>query len=150
MKNKSTFILLAVLLFGTQLNAQTKIIAHKSHSGKAGTFNINSNHNFGLSPIIYLDTLVRLSDSLFVEILHEQFSKNTWTDTVSYDASNKNYYRRFNYLNKSLEELEEELPKTVLIGFDKKKKQLKFPYLVPFIIPKQSDRQDQGQQKIKK
>ncbi len=124
MKTRPTFFaLLSLLLFSFQLQAQTKIIAHKSHSGKAGTFNIFSAHNFGLAPIVTTDTVIHVSDSIFVAIMHEEFSKSNWRDTVRYTEKNKRYYYRHIYLGKSLEELEEEMPNTVFIGFERKDEQ---------------------------
>ncbi len=118
MKVKQTLSITLLLLFSITTYSQTKIIAHKSHSGKASTFNIHSVHNFGLGPMISTDTVIHVSDSIFVAIMSEHLSKKTWKDTVEYSATNKNYYLQNIYLNKSLEELQAEMPRTVFIGFE--------------------------------
>ena len=118
MKTKYLLFSSFLLLFCFTLQAQTKIIAHKSHSGKPATFNIHSTHNFGLTPIITTDTVIHVSDSVFVAIMSEEFSKSSWRDTVKYSAKNKRYYLRHIFLGKSLDELKEEMPNTVFIGFE--------------------------------
>ncbi|MEZ4887517.1 MAG: hypothetical protein R3E32_22480 [Chitinophagales bacterium] len=118
MKTKQTFLAVFLLLFSCTLFAQTKIIAHKSHSGKPSTFNVFSAHNFGITPIIITDTVIRVTDSIFVAVMHEEFSKSTWRDTVSYNEQTKNYYSRHYYFGKSLEVLQAEMPNTVFIGFE--------------------------------
>lgn len=144
MKTKFIFLLFVILLLSTHLQAQTKIIAHKSHSGKAATFNIHSSHNFGWVPIMVLDTLVRLSDSVYVEIMHERTFNNIEKDTVVHNANTKNYYRQFVYIGKSLEELKADYPQTVFIGFEEaqQKPKKKFQFLHQELIP--IDKQDQN------
>jgi len=123
MKTKHTFWAALFLLFSLTTYSQTKIIAHKSHSGKASTFNIHSVHNFGLGPMISTDTVIHVSDSIFVAVMSEYLSKKTWKDTVEYSATNKNYYLQHIFLGKSLEELKSEMPSTVFIGFEKEDEQ---------------------------
>lgn len=128
MKTSTTFLAVILFLcigFQPSMQAQTKIIAHKSHSGKAATFNIFSAHNFGLGPhhVTVVDTVFRVSDSTFVEVLRWEPNKHSWKNTITYTAENKNYYYERVYLGKSLEILEGEMPTTVFIGFEEEDEQ---------------------------
>ena len=70
MKTKITFILLLVFLF---CNSQTKVIAHKSHSGSRATFfksyqkTASGQSSFGLPSmvnIVILDTIIMINKSV--------------------------------------------------------------------------------------
>lgn len=59
--------LLSLLIISSQTQAQTAIIAHKSHSGTESTFFIDPSTNFGIPNDIYIRT-DSISDSIAVRI----------------------------------------------------------------------------------
>lgn len=69
MRETKTLLLLIALMGTSSLAfAQTKMIAHKSHSGKVGTFSIRGEGNFGLGPMKIAEKVEKLSDTTLVEI----------------------------------------------------------------------------------
>lgn len=66
---RSTFLIIFTFCV-TSTFAQTKLIAHKSHSGKLSTFSIKTEGNFGLSAWPVPEKVIKLSDSTLVEVGH--------------------------------------------------------------------------------
>ncbi|MES2284423.1 MAG: hypothetical protein V4547_01960 [Bacteroidota bacterium] len=68
-------VVLAILIIGGNVNAfcQTKMIAHKSHSGKNNTFSPNSNSsgNFGNYYYVRTDSVVKISDKAIVTFISD-------------------------------------------------------------------------------
>lgn len=83
MKLKSIFFFLVVISLGQQANAQTKWIAHESHSGAPEHFSPRSYaDNFGLvEPPPFLDSIVKINDSTVVKYL-SQMSTPFFYDTI--------------------------------------------------------------------
>lgn len=96
--------LVSLIILSTQLNAQTKLISHKSHSGKTSNFSKAysgnlfdiGNSNFGMAPEIHvrkaqLDSLIFINDSTTVMVTSEHCYN-------PYDPSNrkKRHYNRQN------------------------------------------------------
>lgn len=68
---------LSLISFG-----QTKLIAFKSHSGRLSNFSISGFDNVGMPPIL-IDTILRLNDSIIVEISSIGWGKGgEFTDTI--------------------------------------------------------------------
>lgn len=72
MKNiKTLSFFIAFMALNVFVFAQTKLIAHKSHSGKLSAFSINGEGNFGEGNIIVpkytSKRITKISDNLFVE-----------------------------------------------------------------------------------
>lgn len=91
-----TSLFLLACLSASFIHAQTAIIAHKSHSGTAGSFFTDPNSNFG-EPGPQLIQIVRLNDSTYIQVYHE-FSGMIYHDTV-----HKN--RKFNHYNKDVDSI---------------------------------------------
>lgn len=99
-------ILLFICFVSAISQAQTAIIAHKSHSGTATDFLIDPSGNFG-EPGPQLIQIVRLNDSTYVNV-YSEFSGFIYHDTVR-DKINYNlnidsihqpsYYNRVEYIN---------------------------------------------------
>lgn len=102
-------ILVFSICFITSLSqAQTAIIAHKSHSGSAVDFFMDPNTNFG-EPGPQLIQVVRINDSTYVHVMSE-FSGFIYHDTIRYNSSKaklldslyehkKNYVELINFKN---------------------------------------------------
>ena len=75
-----TLFILCICLTTSISQAQTAIIAHKSHSGTAINFFTDPNTNFG-EPGPQLIQIVRLNDSTYIEVYHS-FSGMTYHDTI--------------------------------------------------------------------
>lgn len=98
---KSTF-LLVLLLTAFVCQAQTKIIAHKSHSGskhsftkayQQNLFNINSS-NFGLPSkenIVVLDTVIALNESTTILKIRESIIK--YHEGTNYKTLTKAHFK---------------------------------------------------------
>jgi hypothetical protein len=97
------YILVSFLFFGLFAQSQTKIIAHKSHSGsvknfskayKNNLFDINRS-NFGgpfIRPLIYLDTVIAVNDSTTIlKTRHANFCSIDGTIDQRNDSSNYTY-----------------------------------------------------------
>lgn len=91
-----TAFFLFIFGYTSFVQAQTAIIAHKSHSGTAADFFIDPNTNFG-EPGPQLVQLVRLNDSTYIQVFYE-FSGMIYHDTV-----HKN--RRFNNYNPKVDSI---------------------------------------------
>lgn len=98
MRHSLLLLTLSFLLFGKSLTAQTKLIAHKSHSGSAANFSkaLNKNlfnigeSNFGMAPQRHvrnsnLDTVKLLSPTVAVMVTSESCY---WEDYGGGDRSN--------------------------------------------------------------
>jgi hypothetical protein len=58
-----------LLLLCSQVFAQTKLVAHRSHSGTAATFSSREEGNFGwIEPRQILKKVIRLSDTTAIEV----------------------------------------------------------------------------------
>jgi len=86
---KQLFIFLSIFSTYT-VNAQTKVIAHKSHSGKSKTLFTNpiGESNFGMAPQRFvrnskLDSVILISDNVAIMITSEH------CHTEDYDGSDK-------------------------------------------------------------
>lgn len=132
MKNFRLLVGIVVCFVGftTEIQAQTKWIAHKSHSGDLAEINYNNKGNFGLAePFFAVDTVVKISNTCLVEIKTEHFSRNrnngVLRDTIcdhpmlseTDPTKLQNYYPR----------------RTVMIGFEKPVKQ-NFNWILPLIL----------------
>ena len=97
------YILVSFLFFGLVAQSQTKIIAHKSHSGsvknfskayKNNLFDINRS-NFGgpfIQPVFYLDTVIAVNDSTTIlKTKSPNFCSIKGTDVQKSDPSNYTY-----------------------------------------------------------
>jgi hypothetical protein len=101
------FQILFFICFVTSFaEAQTAIIAHKSHSGSSSDFFIDPNTNFG-EPGPQLIQVVRLNDSTYVNV-YSEFSGFIYHDTVrnkiDYNLNidslkQPGYYNRIEYIN---------------------------------------------------
>jgi len=92
--------------------AQTKMIAHKSHSGLPADFTLAGDDNYG-NPPMHMDTLIWLSDTSIIEIMSYGYGDTPRRDTVY----NHPYFSRPGI---SLEEIQSMYPNyTVFIGFEK-------------------------------
>jgi hypothetical protein len=108
-----TTILMTLLCIGLSIgtSAQTKMIAHRSHSGPTADFSPAGDDNFG-NPPMHMDTLIRLSDTAIVEIMSYGYGDAPQRDTVY----NHPY---FNKPGISMEEIQSMYPRfTVFIGFE--------------------------------
>lgn len=115
-KMKTTWMLLLSICLYTAGFAQTKMIAHKSHSGLPADFSLEGDDNYG-NPPMHMDTLIWLSDTSIVEIMSYGYGDTGRRDTVY----NHPYFNRPGI---SLEEIQSMYPNyTVFIGFDKKAKE---------------------------
>ncbi|MNU63822.1 hypothetical protein D3C71_530800 [compost metagenome] len=95
MKQLLLFLTFALSSF---LQAQTAIIAHKSHSGTASTFVIDPSGNFG-EPAPRLKQVVRLNDTTSLEI-YSDFGGFSYYDTVYRNPQYANYELNIDSLNK--------------------------------------------------
>ncbi len=77
-----TIFILCICLTASISQAQTAIIAHKSHSGAAESFFTDPSTNFG-DPGPQLIQIVRLNDSTYVHVMAE-FSGFIYHDTMRY------------------------------------------------------------------
>lgn len=93
---KNTFLFLTVTL-SSFLQAQTAIIAHKSHSGTASTFVIDPSGNFG-EPPPRLKQVVRLNDTTSIEI-YDDFGYYYY-DTVYRNPQYSNYNLNLDSMNR--------------------------------------------------
>lgn len=84
-----TVFIVCMCLTASISQAQTAIIAHKSHSGTAVDFFIDPNTNFG-EPGPQLIQLIRLNDSTYIQV-YSEFSGMIYHDTVRKN-SKYNYY----------------------------------------------------------
>ena len=107
--------MVVLLAGGADVFCQTKMIAHKSHSGGIESFSVNGSDNFGLD-MPDIDSVVRLTDTSVLRFpgLHGR------VDTV---------YKGRSWpidLFGDIDELRKGFPGTKFIGFDRKKKQSKY------------------------
>lgn len=84
-----TVFIICICLTASISQAQTAIIAHKSHSGMAVNFVIDPNSNFG-EPGPQLVQIVRLNDSTYIQVFQE-FSGMIYHDTVRKNSPWGNY-----------------------------------------------------------
>lgn len=90
-------LLLLTLTLSSLLQAQTAIIAHKSHSGTASTFFIDPSGNFG-NPPPRLKQVVRINDTTSIEI-YDDFGYYYY-DTVYRNPQYSNYNLNLDSMNK--------------------------------------------------
>lgn len=104
-----TLFILCICLTASLSQAQTAIIAHKSHSGTAIDFFTDPNTNFG-EPGPQLIQIVRLNDSTYIEvynsysgmIYHDTIRKNRKISTYHEDVDSiyqQEYYNHIEYIN---------------------------------------------------
>ncbi len=110
----NSFILCLFILWNISTQAQTKIIAHKSHSGKMETFSAKGDGNFGeIEPPMKIDTIIKISDTSVVQISrmgwhHEDVMRIV--DTIyNHGICNKP--------DVTIAHLKKYYPKTKLLGF---------------------------------
>ncbi|MDF3025898.1 MAG: hypothetical protein K0S23_205 [Fluviicola sp.] len=100
-----TILVSIVCLLASAVQAQTAIIAHKSHSGSAADFFMDPNTNFG-EPGPQLIQVVRINDSTYVNVFSE-FSGFIYHDTVrgrinsnlDIDSIKRSRYDHIEYIN---------------------------------------------------
>jgi hypothetical protein len=108
---KTTIVLIIGILSINGI-AQTKQIAHKSHSGTAESFTMDGPDNFGIVIRILSDSLIKLNDSTAVEKRYFTFGETQMQDTLhSSIFSNLTIQRRDSINNRR------EVPVT-FVGFD--------------------------------
>lgn len=102
-------LFLSIICFTALVSqAQTAILAHKSHSGTAADFFIDPSTNFG-EPGPSLIQIVRLNDSTYVNV-YSEFSGFIYHDTMHYNSregkaldslyqSEKNYLELIDFKN---------------------------------------------------
>ncbi len=111
-KLKTCFFIISFCLLFSVLHAQTKIIAHKSHSGSNENFKIAyetgffdiENSNFGMAPeptvrSSSLDSLIFLSDSVAVIVTSERCERRQRTSKWS--AGKDTLYNHFLFTKKN-------------------------------------------------
>lgn len=107
--------IILIVLIGNKAIGQTKIIAHKSHSGKMINFKAkNYPDNFGLPPSS-IDSIIKISETKIVEISHYPFRSR---DTMKIEFSTY----LFGYPKIPIDSIRKNYPYIKYIGFDKKKK----------------------------
>jgi hypothetical protein len=113
MKKIFTLVSLFLLLFNT--TAQTKIIAHKSHSGTSEGFSASDDDNFGLPSQFRsrLDTVIKLTNNRVIEIFHIPAFENS--ERVVDTMTN---HPVFNNPEVSLDSMKKRYPNVEFIGFD--------------------------------
>lgn len=100
-----TIIVFCICFIASLSQAQTAIIAHKSHSGASIDFFIDPSGNFG-DPGPQLIQVVRLNDSTYVNV-YSEFSGFIYHDTVrsrinynlNIDSLKQSGYNRIEYIN---------------------------------------------------
>lgn len=105
-------LILIIILSALSLTAisQTKMIAHKSHSGSLQNFTTDGIHNFGDPPMpMVIDTVKRLSDSTIVRVFHDYWGNNS--DTIQ-------NHPFFNDPNIAVDSLQKMFPETTFVGYD--------------------------------
>jgi hypothetical protein len=107
---KATYLIIASLLLlgGMRVSAQTKMIAHLSHSGSIESFDASGVDNFGLAPR-HIDSVLRLTDTSAIEF------SNYGRDTVTNPA----YGNNWKIISDSLRR---QFPNVKFVGFEKKKR----------------------------
>ncbi len=140
MKTIKYFLLsTAIFLFlsiSTNSYSQTKMIAHKSHSGSSKTFTPNSAGNFGEPFHFQLDTIVKLTDTSVVEI--RTFMEMREVDTIF-------NHRLCNNPEIGFDSLKIYYPHIALIGFEEsanKEQENKTPIVVPSILEEDSNKEN--------
>ncbi len=111
-KIKRCLILLCTFILPAFLFGQTKVIAHKSHSGNTGTFKIAyetglfdiDNSNLGMAPeptvrSASLDSLIFLSDTSAVMVTSQHCSR--WERTTKWSAGKDTLYNHFLFSKKN-------------------------------------------------
>lgn len=91
--------LLSVLILSSQIQAQTAIIAHKSHAGTENTFFIDPSTNFGIPDDVYIRT-DSISDSIAVRISQDWSNRSIVNfDTIRLKKSENGtpYYEYIGY-----------------------------------------------------
>ena len=132
MKLKQILLIITSFL-SIGLFAQTKIIAHKSHSGKPNTFNINnSSDNFGL-PSSYIDTIFKISDTCVLEVGWNGYERKR--NIVCHHPCCNNP-------KISLDSLKKIYPNIILIGFEPGKKTGSKKSVAILIQPKDTNNQN--------
>lgn len=102
------FLLITILSFSWLSQAQTAIIAHKSHSGAASTFVIDPSSNFG-EPPPRLSQVIRLNDTASILVYYDYGSGYIYDTTyrhpyfsnyeLNIDSANSNRYFQVDYIN---------------------------------------------------
>ena len=91
-------ILFFICFIASITQAQTAIIAHKSHAGASADFFIDPSTNFGDPQAIYkLIQVVRLNDSTYVNVYMDEYSSYINHDTIH---SAVNYHLNIDSLKK--------------------------------------------------
>ncbi len=94
-----SFLLFFVCFTGSLLQAQTAIIAHKSHAGTASDFFIDPSTNFGI-PSPRLVQVIRLNDSTSIEV-YDNYQGYYEYDTVYKNPTYANYDLDLDSITKS-------------------------------------------------
>ena len=119
MKSLRIALFLGLLLsIHSSVFSQTKLIAHKSHSGKVKTFTAKAEGNFGL-PSHYrlrrLDSLIRISDTLAVAYSSIRETNVVLKDTVRID--DPDYLGELSKM--PIDDVKKRYPSIKFIGFEK-------------------------------
>jgi hypothetical protein len=132
---KSTFALILILT-GFVLAAQTKVIAHKSHSGHMHTLIKNTEDNFGLNPdhqILKVDSVQRVSPAMILLYKQAYGDQGVLKDSVFLNTNPNNIVA-------VLDSLKKVYPSAKFIGFDtsvrtKKKNKSEIVLIIPDQFP---------------
>ncbi|MGB0931808.1 MAG: hypothetical protein ACPGVB_13585, partial [Chitinophagales bacterium] len=95
-------------------------------------------------PRFVTDTVIHVSDSVFIAIMHTEYSMykdyqgNRLIDTIRYSEVNNHFYLHNIYLGKPLKQLKEEMPHTVFIGFEQQEAPPQNHYFYPHFPNKNS------------
>ncbi len=116
---KTVFSLALILCFAIPSVCQTKIIAHKSHSGLMSAFSANDyDDNMGIVPVLILnvDTVIKIDEQRFVHIrtFQYEYDQNVRrrVDTSRYSDLFRNHTPTYELFKASFNE------NAVFIGFD--------------------------------
>jgi hypothetical protein len=113
MKLTKLIALVVLLMISLQAFCQTKLIAHRSHSGKIGTFRItNSADNFGL-PSEKIDSIIKISNTKILEISNRG---NRGTFKIKDHPYFKFYFKN---PQGSIDSLKKVYPKIKFVDFEK-------------------------------
>ena len=116
MKKSNLFLAALAVAACTNAHSQTKMIAHRSHSGSTATFSTKGEGNFG-NPPMRIDSLIKISDTKMILVSDPFYRQRDTIDIKSYPyTANPNI---------PLDSLKKLYPETTFVGFDKPKKPIK-------------------------